>query len=73
MERYLVQMRSKATCSGIMLPEVHGVGKKKLDQNLQPEKQVKQPLVLKVKVPESLQIKPRVGQGRVRLRWCKKP
>ena len=43
-------MRSQAKSSGIKLPEVHVVGKS-LDPILQPEKQVKQPLVLKVKVP----------------------
>ena len=71
LERYLVQIRSQARSSGIKLPEVHGVGKS-LDPNILPEKQVKQPLVSKVKVPEPSQTKPRLGQGRAGLR-CKKP
>ena len=64
-------MRSQEKSSEIKLPEVHGVGKC-LDPNFQPEKQVKQPLFLKVKVPKLSQIKPRVGQGRAGLRY-KKP
>ena len=63
LETYLVQTRSKAKCSGLKLPEVHGVGKS-LDTNILQEKQVNQPLVSKVNVPELLQIKPRLGQGR---------
>ena len=39
-------MRSQAKSSGIKLPEVHGIGKG-LDPNIQPEKQVLRPLVVK--------------------------
>ena len=37
-EKYLIQMRSQATSSGIKPPEVHGMGKN-LDPNMKPEKQ----------------------------------
>ena len=50
---------------------MHGVCKG-LDPNILPEKQIIQPLVLKVKVQEIKQVKPRLGQERAGLR-CKKP
>ena len=37
-EKYLIQTRSQAKSSGIILPEVHGVGKN-LDPHIKPEKQ----------------------------------
>ena len=37
-DKYLIQMRSQAKCSGIKLSEVHGM-RKNLDPNLKPEKQ----------------------------------
>ena len=36
--KYLIQTQSQAKCSGIKLPEVHGVGKS-LNPYLRPEKQ----------------------------------
>ena len=64
--KYLVQTQSLAKSSGIKLPEVHGVSKG-LDPNILPEKQVIKPEISKVK--ETLQIEPRVGQGRAGIRW----
>ena len=36
--KYLVQMQSQTKCSGVKLPEVHGISKN-LDPNILPEKQ----------------------------------
>ena len=58
-DKYLVQTQSQIKSSGIKLPEVHGV-KKILDTNSLPEKQKTVPQVKK-----SIEIKPRIGQGRV--------
>ena len=41
--KYVVQTWSQAKSSGIKLPEVHGIGKR-LDSNIQPEKQVIKPI-----------------------------
>ena len=54
--------------SGIILPEVHGIGKS-LDLNIQSDKQVIMPVTV-TEVKEVTEIKPRVGQGRAGLR-CK--
>ena len=66
LERYLVQTCLQAKSGGIKLTEVHGVGKS-LDLDIQPEKQVIKPLVLKAKAQEIPQIKPKLGQGRAGL------
>ena len=42
-EKYLVQMWSQTTSSGIKLPEIHGVSKN-LDPNIQSDKQNIRPL-----------------------------
>ena len=57
--KYLVQTRSQAESSGIILPKVHSIGKG-LDPNILPEKQVIKAIVaLEAKgVPQS---KPRLG------------
>ena len=57
-DKYLVQKRSQAKSSGIILPEVHGM-RKNLDPNLRPEKQHTLPK------QGSLE-RPCVGQGRAR-------
>ena len=64
-EKYLVQSRSQTKSNGIKLSEVHGISKS-LDPNIQPEKQVINPLVSKVN--EISWTKPRLGQGRAGLR-----
>ena len=69
LETYLVQTKSQVRSGRIELPEIHGVSKG-LDPKIEPEKQIIKPIISKVK--ETLQIKPRLGQGRARLR-CKKP
>ena len=66
--KYIVQTRSQAKCSGIKLPEVHGVGKK-LDPNILAEKQIIKPIATSEEKGTS-QIKPRLGQGREGLK-CK--
>ena len=67
-ERYLVQMWSHTKSSRIQLPGVHGVSKN-LDPNIKPEKQTIRPL----KANEISQDKPRIGQGRARMRSSKPP
>ena len=67
LEKYLVQTWSQVKSSGIKLPDIHGVGKS-LDLNVQPEKQVKKPMITRLK--DISQIKPRLGQGKAELR-CK--
>ena len=64
-------MRSQAKSSGVKLSEVHGVGRG-LGSEYMIRKQIVQPLVLKVKVQEITQVKPRFKQGRAEIR-CKKP
>ena len=64
--KYLVQTQSQAKSSWIKLPEVHGIGKS-LDPNIKPEKQVAKPIAV-TKAKEVLQTKPKLGQGRARLR-----
>ena len=61
-EKYLVQTRSQAKSSGMILPAVHGVDKG-INPKVHPEKQVIKPII----VPEAkgiIQNKPRLGQGR---------
>ena len=65
--KYLVQTRCQVKSNGIKLPEVHSIVKR-LDPNVQPEKQVIKPVITKVR--KVLQIKPSLGQGRTGLR-CK--
>ena len=65
-DKYLVQTRSWTKSSGTVLPEVHGL-KKILDTNSLPEKQETAPQVKK-----SSEIKTRLGQGRVGIKY-KKP
>ena len=67
LEKYLVQSRSQAKSSGMILPGIHGVGKG-LNPSVQPGKQVIRHIISKV--GEVSQIKPRLGQGRAELR-CK--
>ena len=64
--KYLVQTCSQAKSISINLPEMHGVGKR-LDPNVQPEKQVKK-LIATIEMREVSQIKPRLGQGRASIR-----
>ena len=66
-KKYLVQTRSQAKSSGISLPEVNGIGKG-LNPNILPEKQVVKPIITSkaTRIPQS---KPRLGQGKVGLRW----
>ena len=64
----LVQTQSQAKSSGIKLPEVHGLDKR-LDPNVQPEKQGIKPIV-DMKMKDSFQTKLRLGQGIAGLR-CK--
>ena len=67
-DKYLVQTRSQVRSSGIRLPEIHGVDKG-LDPHVQPGKQKSFPIqtvnkgMLTHPIP-----KPRIGQGRARLR-----
>ena len=56
--KYLVQTWSQAKSSGIKLPEVHGVDKR-LDPNVQPEKQGIKPIA-DIKMKEIFQTKPRL-------------
>ena len=57
---YLVQTRSQTKCSGIKLPEVHGV-RKNLDPNILPEKEHANPIKGSIE-------KPCIGQVRAGLR-----
>ena len=66
--KYLVKIWSQAKSSDIKLPGVHGVSKR-IDPNVQSEKQVIMPIAV-TKMKEVSQIKPRLGQGRAGLR-CK--
>ena len=52
--------------SGIILPEVHEIGKS-LDPNIQPEKQAIRPITV-TKGKDVTQAKPRLDQGREDLR-----
>ena len=64
---YLVQTRSQAKSSGIILPEVHGIGKR-IYPNLRLEKQVIKPVI----TPEAKgisQVKPRLRQGEESVKW----
>ena len=69
--RYLVQIRSQVKSSGIKLPEIHGANKS-LDPHVQPGKQrsfPSLPIQTVDKGPPTHPIpKPRIGQGRARLR-----
>ena len=60
-EKYMVQTRSQTKASGVQLPEVHG-SRKRLDPHRIPEKQP-QPIV-----GLDVDRKPRIGQGRARVR-----
>ena len=60
-EKYMVQTRSQMKASGVQLPEVHG-SRKRLDPHKIPEKQP-QPIV-----GLDVERKPRLGQGRARVR-----
>ena len=60
-EKYMVQTRSQMKASGVQLPEVHG-SMKRLDPHKIPEKE-SQPIV-RLDVDR----KPRIGQGRARVR-----
>ena len=66
---YLVQTRSQTKSSGIKIPEMHGANKG-LDPHVQPGKQ--RPLLPSHGVDKGLPThpipKPRIGQGRARLR-----
>ena len=70
-DRYLVQTRSQIKSSGIKLPEIHGANKG-LDPHVQPGKQrpfPSLPIQTIDKGPPTHPIpKPRIGQGRARLR-----
>ena len=57
--KYLVQICSQAKCSGIKLPEVHGVNKG-INLDIKPERQA-------LKFQNSVK-KPRLGQGKEGLR-----
>ena len=60
--KYLVQAKSEAKSSGIILPEVYGVDKR-INPNIRLEKQVIKPTIS----PEAKgisQVIPRLGQGR---------
>ena len=60
-ERYMIQTRSETKASGKQLPEVHGT-RKGLDLHKTLEKQL-QPIVR-----PTIEKKPRLGQGRARIR-----
>ena len=60
-EKYMVQTRSQTKASGVQLPEVHG-SRKRLDPHKIPEKQPQPTVGLDV------ERKPRLGQGRARVR-----
>ena len=65
MDKYLVQTQPQTKSSGIILPEVHEA-KKIVDTNSLQEKQKTAPQVKK-----GSEIKPRPGQGRVRIKHKK--
>ena len=70
-DRYLVQTRSQVKSSGIKLPEIHGANKG-LDPHVQPGKQRTFPSlptqIIDKGPPTHPLPKPRIGQGRARLR-----
>ena len=67
-DKYLVQTRSQVRSSGIRLLEIHGVNKG-LDPHVQPGKQKSFPIQTVNKgMPTHPIPKPRIGQGRARLR-----
>ena len=70
-DQYLVQTRSQAKSSGIKLPEIHGANKS-LDPHVRPGKQKPLPSLPIQNVDKRLPThpipKPRIGQGRARLR-----
>ena len=67
-DKYLVQTRSQVRSSGIRLPEIHGANKG-LDPQVQPGKQKSFPIQTVNKGTPTHPIpKPRIGQGRARLR-----
>ena len=66
--KYLIQTRSQAKTSGIILPEVHGIDKG-IDPNVRLEKQFVKPVItpqthILPEVKNISQIKLRMGQGR---------
>ena len=64
--KYLVQTRSQAKSSGIILPDVHGIDKG-IDPNIRLEKQVIKAVIL----PDAngiSQVKPRLGQDRASIK-----
>ena len=69
--KYLVQTRSQAKTSGIKIPEIHGANKG-LDPHVQPGKQRPLPSLPIQSIDKGLPThpipKPRIGQGRARLR-----
>ena len=67
-DKYLVQTRSQVRSSGIKLPEIHGAHKS-LDPHVQPGKQKTFPIqTINKGMPTHPIPKPRIGQGRSRLR-----
>ena len=67
-DKYLVQTRSQVRSSGIRLPEIHGANKG-LDLHMQPGKQKSFPIQIVNKgMPTHPIPKPRIGEGRARLR-----
>ena len=70
-DEYLVQTRSQAKSSGIKIPEIHGTNKG-LDPHVKPGKQRPLPSIPTHNVDKGLPThpipKPRIGQGRARLR-----
>ena len=70
-DKYLVQTRSQAKSSGIKIPEIHGANKG-LDPHVKPGKQRPLPLLPTHNIDEGPPThpipKPRIGQGRARLR-----
>ena len=70
-DKYLVQTRSQAKSSSIKIPEIHGANKG-LDPHVQPGKQRPLPSLPIHSIDKGLPThpipKPRIGQGRARLR-----
>ena len=70
-DRYLGQTRSQAESSGIKIPEIHGANKG-VDPNVRPGKQKSLPSLPIHSVDKGQPThpipKPRIGQGRARLR-----
>ena len=60
-DRYMVQTRSQTKASGVELPEVHG-SSKRLDPHRIPERLIQ--LIARLEIDK----KPRIGQGRARMR-----